>query len=338
MKKLFFIFFIITFFSSIFFSQEIPIYKNDDFNNVETSTESPYKPNLIFERTYSSSEIKNIDINLSYEEIEFSESHSKDFSLELFSNNNKLLPKITHTNNTIKIITTNKETTIGDICKIILYIPKDCRLQNLIIKDINKTNKIINLNNIKADTISINTNKSNISGQYIYGDLTINTNEGNIDFYKILSEKCSIFTKNGQISIKNANFNQLYAISQSKNIKIENFTGEYLYIKNTTGTISADNITADYFDIQNDLGDSSISILEVPTGSSFIKSKSGFIQLFVPVKQDFNLIVHSNNGTFYNKLEKKRFTPRHQYEKHYNKGGASITVNTVSGDIEVDRY
>lgn len=318
MKKLFSFFFTLVFFSLNFFAQNL--------SNI----------NLLTSLSFPPKEIENIKIETTYENLEIVESYSPELSIELFGNNNKILPKIITEEKSLSILSISKKTTPGDFCKIVLYIPTDFILNKIEIKTGQKTNNKISLLNFKTNLLDIETYDSNINCSFVDGNIKIKTVNGNINFDNINSENTSLLTKNGIINLKNAKICQFSALSDSKNINIDNLTSEYLLIKTLAGPISADNLICDYFDIQSESSNISISLKQVPDATSNIKSNSGFVQLFIPTFESFSLEVHSNSGTFFNKLEKKRFTPRHTFKKDYKNGGATISVKTFSGDIEID--
>ena len=324
MKKFFPAFLILAFFSFTVFSQNY--------------ADAKVNANLLSAQTFPQNSIRNLTIETTYENLQVVESYGTDLSLELYCNNNKLLPEITTTENSLTIKSTPKKTTAGDICQIILYIPADTNFENFIIKTGEKNKGNISLANLKSDILNIETYNSNVSGSFLSGNITIKSVNGNVEIDNISSENSAIFTKNGQISIKNAQIRQFSTISDSGIVKINNFTGEYILLKTEAGNIIADNLICDYFDINSKSGDVSISLKETPTGSSNLHSDKGFVQCFIPEEESFTLVVHSTKGTFFNKLDKSRNTPRHDFIKDYNNGGAEIAIKTFSGDIEVDRY
>lgn len=324
MKKLFPVFLILTFFSFRISSQ--------------VQGDAKVNANLLSTQSFPQNTIKNLRVQTSYENLEIVESYGTDLSLELYGNNNLRLPEITTSENSLTITSTSKKTTFGDICTIILYIPADTVFQNCEIKTGEKTTSKINLANLKSNNLNIETFNSDIKGSFITGNIVIKSVSGNVEIDNISSENSAIFTKNGQISIKNAEIRQFSTISDSGFVKIENLTGEYFLGKTEKGTISGDDLVCDYFDISSNSGDISLSLKQAPVGSSTIKSETGFIQCFIQDKDSFTLKVHSTKGTFFNKLDKSRNTPRHQFRKDYNNGGAELSIKTFSGDIEVDRY
>ena len=289
-------------------------------------TQSAYNSNLLSTTAFNASEINDIFINVTFEEIEFSEIYGSEIVIDIYGNNNILLPEIINDKEkrslNISSSEKSKKPTAGDICKIAVYIPAESFFNNFSIEFTNK--QIINIGNIAANNINI-------------FDKTPPANSSNI------------FIQNVKGNLK--------AVSSTGNINIKNYQGEYFSAVTKTGNISCSNITADYFDLKSNTGHISIALDNFPSGSSLISSKTGNVQFFIPTNSyikagqedqadsddngtntGFNLNIHSTNGTFFNKLENKRFSPRQGYEESFNGGGAVISIETVTGNIEVDEY
>lgn len=294
--------------------------------------------NLHSALTYDGNKITNLNIETTYENLEINETYGTDFSIEIYGNNNLLFPIITEDENKVTITSTQKVTTPGDICKIILYMPSEVKFQNIEIKTGKNTHNQININNVKTENMLIETINSDISCQYLRGNLDIKSVNGNITISDFTTTKSTFLSNHGKISLKNGEFSQISVLSQSNTIQIKNLFGEYILIKNNSGNIIADDFATDYFDIETATGNISISLKQAPFAASSIFSPFGFVQLFIPVSYDYNLNIHSNSGTLYDKISKIRLTPRQDYVKTFNQGGPVLSIKTFSGDIEVDKY
>lgn len=280
--------------------------------------------NFISTQSFEKTGIEKFNINLSYENIEFSEIYSDEISIDIYSNNDKLLPTVNKNNDTLEINSKMKLSTPGDYCKIVVYLPKKFSLNNLYVNIGNSKNtKLLCINeftipNIPIKNININSQNTDIKGNNFNSDIKINTVDGNILLTNITSK-------------------QLYIISKNGKINIDNYKGEYIFLK-TDNNINADNILCDYFKVFTNQGSLYLALKQAPLATSYIESTTGLIQLFVPEKNNFNIEVHSSKGTFSDKIINKRFTPRHEYSYSYNQGGASIKINTTIGNIELDNF
>lgn len=312
MRKQIIIICLIFIFPFLLFSQQspIPIYKTSPSNLLKTFS-------------FPSKEILTIELNLTYETFEIKEIYGTDIAIDILGNNNKLLPNVECSNNILNINSTATENTIGDLCTIIIYIPRKFNFQNFLINITNTKNHSIQdivLNDIDSKSISITTKNSNISIK--------NFKNG---------QNLKLITESGNINLENIKTTQLTAISSSGKIKLNNFIGEY-FLVNSNGIIKCQDISANFFDIFSKSSDITLSLNTAPLAHSLIKTETGYILVFIPENENFNLFVHSTNGTFFDKLLNKRFSPRRQYEMSYNKGGAVIQIESFSGNIEIDSF
>lgn len=256
-----------------------------------------------------------MEITTTYEIIQFSTTFSKDLIIDIYGNNNTIIPEINIKNKTLCIETTASYTNPGDICNIIIYLPEKISFKNISILSENKNEKEFLIPDISAENIIIEKVTADIRGKSISGNLILKTVTGDIELNNITS-------------------NQIYLSSKKGNINIKSFEGEYVSIK-TSNKITADDITCDFFDIKSEYGNISLALNKAPESSSYLKSDRGQLQLFIPKDESFDLSVYSSRGFFFDKKMKKRSSPRHEYTISYHKGGPVIHVATKSGNIEL---
>ena len=266
--------------------------------------------NLISTNAIDTSTIKNIDIDLTYESISFSPIYGDEIVVDLYANNNLMLPVIDIDEGrgllTIKTSTKGYNATVGDICKIAVYIPRDVFFDNINITLVSST---FTIDEVKAKDISI-------------------IDRGN---------------KEGRIDIINSNFSSLSILSNSSVLNLEKVKAEYIKCFTKDSNIALKNISSDYFDINTKTGFISVSLSTIPLATSNITTISGNIELFVPNATrsnniGFTLEVYSNKGELNDKINKKKLQPRLGYTRDINNGGAIILLSSERGNIEVSEY
>jgi uncharacterized lipoprotein YehR (DUF1307 family) len=158
--------------------------------------------NLVLRNTFSSTSIRNLKTNLNFENLTFDQTYSDEIIIEIYTNNNKLIPQITITNentpnSTLNITSAKLKNRKGDICSVVLYLPYKYSLQNV----------------------------------------NIHNNYSNIDFKKLDCQELEIENISGQ-TLLNMVFCQSTIISQQNgNIICKNFQSEYFFIDNSNGNI-----------------------------------------------------------------------------------------------------
>lgn len=304
-----------------------------------------FKKNHLTSQDFNSEDVKNITIKTTYETIEFSEIYGTDISIDIYSNNNTILPEIKLENNTLTIkssvITKSKRATPGDICKIIIYLPKDIWLNSLSIlyapelftqkTEPPQKNEEFIIPGINSLNTTIETINTNITGKNITGNIVLKTKNGNIKLENITSKPVS---KTKKITKENI---QLYATTDTGTITLSNFSGSYLSLK-SGNSITARNIATEIFEMKSLEGNIFATLKNSPLATSEIITKSGNIQIFLPKNSSYTINVTSLRGTFIDKIDPQRKTRPHTITKNYNKGGPSINLETLTGTIELESF
>lgn len=337
-KKLFQLFFIIL---SIYFSAGTEELKTSTQNQIQ---DLGFHRNLMTSQSFFSEDVKNLSIETTFETLEFLEIYGTEISIDVYSNNNTILPKITKKNKTLSIkssvITESKKNTPGDKCKIIIYLPKDIWLDNLNIfyapelfsqKKLSSQQQEFTIPKIKSLNTTIETINANITGKNLTGSIIIKTNTGNITIENIMPTQIT-----SSLKINNEDV-QFYAITNTGNITLSNFTGHYLSLK-TKNNITARNIAPEIFEIKTSEGNTVATFKNSPIATSQINSKSGNIQLFMPKNASYSINITSPRGTFIDKIQDQRKNRPHAITKQYNDGGPTINLETIKGTIELENF
>lgn len=207
---------------------------------------------IIYNRIFSATEITNININTTYQDIKVEESKTNDIELTVYGNNKKEVT-ITKMNNSLNI----KKQKYSNFSvgfrrvedEIIIKIPKSYN-KNIYINTISGDISITNFINLSMNLESISGNIDIVSGN----KTTISTRSGNISIKKVnmltstttsgdiniksVNKSCRLKTTSGDIEIKNININTTSSINTvSGDIEIENIGPIYINTKTITGDV-----------------------------------------------------------------------------------------------------
>lgn len=249
--------------------------------------------NLIVSNAFSA--VTNIDFYLSYEDITLENIYGDEILLEIYSNDNHKIPQINQQEETISLTSAKiSKLYSSDYCHIKVYIPYELQLSNL----------------------------------------RISTLSGKIDFQKISAEEISLKTKEGKIQGQNLlAISNISIQSEKGNIDINAVTSETVSGTSTNGSIYFSLLKADYFDFLSTKGLIEINLQTPPKASSYVKTKTGDIEISIQEKSGFDLIVFSTNGIFKDEINNSRFSPRNIYQNSYFGGGAELHISSFSGNV-----
>lgn len=270
--------------------------------------------NLVFKKNYSISDISNLKINLSSEDIYFKTIYGDEISVEVFCNFDKKTPQVDLYKDTLTFSRKAKQTISGVNyeCSIYIYIPEafkfhqveieltsgDCKIEDLLASEGYFS---FTSGDIKADYLEI----PSLEMTFTSGDLKINEFRGQ----------------------------NLVSKSTSGNFTLDIFKGESFSIESTSGDTSLKNVYAEYFDIFSTSGNVELKLSQMIEATSRINTTSGEIELCVPKDSDFEITVDTSSGNFEDRITGRHPNIRDSYYKMYNNGGPAFELISTSGDI-----
>lgn len=158
--------------------------------------------NFVESQVFDVEVINEIDIHLIYEKIQIEKIYGKEVLLEIYSNNNSLLPEVKFQKGKLSIMGNKKKHTKGDFCKIILYLPQEnnCEQMSLAVK-----NYDLNLFDLKIGSLMIKVEEANINIRGLKVDfLDCKSKSGNIflQLEEAILGKSEIFSNKGEILLE----------------------------------------------------------------------------------------------------------------------------------------
>ena len=283
--------------------------------------------------SFSKEQIKNIEIQVTYEDVEIKETYGNEILVEIYSNNRKTVPSISTFSDTLLIESKAHLFLRGTECDIKLYIPQNAKFSNV---KITSASADIEISKINAENIKLHSASGDIDCKILDADEEINLESasGDIEIEEANSKEITVKSNSGEISLNRISSDTLTAqIIGSGEIDINDFYGEYVQVTSKSGDIEIERLDAEYFSLNSASGKISVDMKNIPAASSKINTTSGNVQLFVPHNKGFNLTVSSNSGTFRDRINDNRFVPRSEFSQKYYGGGTDIFIRTTSGEI-----
>lgn len=275
--------------------------------------------NLIFKETYNQNTFNNLDVDLTFEDITINEIYGNDIIIEIFCNNSTRMPKVETQADTIKIQTVTKFTSIGNICRILVYIPQEKNLNNV---KISSTSGDVKLRKLSAANLSVSTASADIDAERVVvsKNVLLKAASGDIDIDNLFADKTVIKTASGDIETEDLTSPDLTIQSASGEIDCKRSKVEYLLTESRSGRIRIYSLHADYFDVSSTSGEVYCHTLFAPKAKSSLKTISGHITFKINDNEAYNLVVSG----------------RKEISKQFNGGGAEVSISTRSGGIDLE--
>ena len=300
-------------------------------------------PNLLKKEEFGADAIENIEVDFSSEDLIVKETYDTScIEVETYCNYKKYAPDVAVSGSTLYIDSARKNTSFfpeptGFSCTVIIYVPQKKDFDEITFKA--SSGDLTLQRHLSAKTeIKIQTSSGDIASESgLFADnIRITASSGNVELYNVDTDELKINTSSGDIKLRKFTGGTGSVNSTSGNIKIEDFASEYAQFKSTSGGMSIKKLDCDYFDAKNTSGGMSLELENAPSASSSAESTSGDIDLYLPMRAKFSVDVSCTSGTFRDKFNNNRMNPRDSYKMNYNGGGATIRLQTTSGDITLE--
>jgi DUF4097 and DUF4098 domain-containing protein YvlB len=189
-------------------------------------------------------------------------------------------------------------------------------------------NTRVSVNRLVVGDVDIEGFSGNVSVGMVTGDLTGKNISGNVMVSHVSGD---------------VNINGLHGVSEisltTGSIELEEVTGE-LTVQLTTGEVSIEAIDLEGLEIDCTSGDIEVDVESAVTFGIFsINVMTGDISLSIAESSAFSLIAKSTNGSIQSDFpfEVVRSIMKSSLKGEYNEGGASITISSFTGGIEVNK-
>lgn len=289
----------------------------------------------LLNKTFSQSQIQNLEINLVYEDVEIKNTYGDEILVEVYSNHKKRIPNIAVNSNTLQITSQKNIMITGLNCTVKIYIPENQTFKDAYIKT---TSSDINIEKMIAQNLEVLSTSGDIECKTLNAEdnLKIHTTSGDIEVDRIETKELTVKSTSGDAELNEIKCETFDAKSTSGEITVNAFSGDYIGTETTSGEIDFYDVDVNCFSFETTSGSVSIDFKKVPEASSKIKTVSGNVQICLP-HDGFTLDVYSSSGTFKDKINDNRFTPRSNYTQKYFGGGSQIEIKTTSGEILLEQ-
>lgn len=300
-------------------------------------------PNLICKEEFNSNSITNLEVKVSSEDVIVQETYdTTNIDVEIYCNYRKYIPEISVSGSTL-FVDGNKQhksffqTPSGYSCTVIIYVPQKKVFEEVLLQASSGDFEIKTLLTAK-DLIQIKTSSGDTNSDIgLFADeIKVSASSGDINLNNIDADEFKAGTSSGDISIKKFTGGTGSVSATSGEIEANEFASEYAQFSSSSGSISIKKLDCDYFDAQNTSGGISVELIKAPIAESSVQTSSGDIDIYLPMREKFSTDVACTSGTFRDKFNNNRFTPRGGYQMNYNGGGAVIKLRSTSGDITLD--
>ncbi|MDD5928448.1 MAG: DUF4097 family beta strand repeat-containing protein [Spirochaetales bacterium] len=290
--------------------------------------------NLAKQEIFSEAEVLNLNINLGSEDLKIEKCTNSEITVEVYTNNKNRIPDISLNKNCLTIIKQKYNISKpGEYCNLVVYIPENKKFETL---EVSTSSGELTADQLIAQTAVISASSGDITlTDCSFEQSNVDTSSGDISIKTITSKKLKTKTSSGRIKFGTITCDSFSVHASSGNISVEKIECETFSAETSSGDITFDKVTADYFDAEASSGDIKLGLEKVPEASSSLKTSSGEQSVFVPKEQGFSLKVSTTSGTFKDRIENNRFSPRGHYTNNYNGGGAQLSLTSTSGDIEL---
>lgn len=273
--------------------------------------------NTTFDKTFYQ-DFKNLDIDLSSENISIKETRNQDFSIEIACNDKSRQPTVNLTNDTIEILgRKNIHFSVGYRCHVYLYVPEGYHFEN----------------------IDIELSSGSLDTDALYGDeIFITSSSGDLKMRKVdAKSKANIKSTSGSIKVSTLYSNDSVKLNSTSGSIVSNKVDSIYFDAHTiSGSMEFNDFFCDSFDIKSTSGSLLMDFSDVPAAKSFIESTSGSIKIFIPGSSSFTLDYETSSGSFSDNRNGNRIRASGSTTQDYNGGGVEISVKTTSGSLVLD--
>ncbi len=157
--------------------------------------------NIVYNEAFDFSAIENLDIYLTYENLQISRIYGEEIVIEIGSNNIKKIPQVTVQDETLRIISKEQKTSRGNKCNVYVYLPQDfdaseIKLHNVsgsITADILQAQNAVLISNISGRTDIATCQTELYKASSVSGNITLQKIA--VDFFDFSSTSGTIFAE-----------------------------------------------------------------------------------------------------------------------------------------------
>lgn len=157
--------------------------------------------NIVYNQAFDFSAIENLDISLTYENLQISRIYGNEIVVEIGSNNIKKIPQVTVQDESLQIISKEQKTSRGNKCNVYVYIPQDFGASEIklnsvsgtISADILQSQNAVHIKNVSGRTDIAACQTEFYTASSLSGNITLQ--KISVDFFDFSSTSGNIFVE-----------------------------------------------------------------------------------------------------------------------------------------------
>lgn len=185
--------------------------------------------NIVYNEAFSFLAIENLDISLTYENLQISRIYGEEIVIEIGSNNIKKIPQVSVQNETLRIISNEQKTSRGNKCNVYVYLPQDfdaseIKLHNVsgsITADILQAQNAVLISNVSGRTDIASCQTELYKATSVSGNITLQKIA--VDFFDFSSTSGNIFAELETAPLASSGITNISGKSQLYYPKSSNF-------------------------------------------------------------------------------------------------------------------
>ena len=157
--------------------------------------------NIVYTENFDFDRIENLEISLTYENLQISRIYGDEIVVEIGSNNRNKIPKVSVQDDALQIKNDNQKARLGDKCTVYVYLPQDFHAQGITIQNVS--------GNITADILQAQNGVvvGNVSGRTDINAcqtelFTVMSVSGNSTLQKVSAEYFEFSATSGNIFVE----------------------------------------------------------------------------------------------------------------------------------------
>ena len=185
--------------------------------------------NIVYNQAFDFSAIENLDISLTYENLQISRIYGNEIVVEIGSNNIKKIPQVSVQDESLQIISKEQKTSRGNKCNVYVYIPQDFDASEIklnsvsgtISADILQTQNAVHINNVSGRTDIVACQTEFYKATSVSGNITLQKIA--VDFFDFSSTSGTVFAELEQTPLASSKITNTSGKSQLYYPKSSNF-------------------------------------------------------------------------------------------------------------------
>ena len=280
----------------------------------------------VYSKSFDGMPYKEIDIDLGAEDFTLRRTASDKMTLEINARVNDNIPLVMQDTKSLKVIQKNKKRKVdGQICMVVLTLPKDCPLAEF---ELSLTSGAATLDPLGAEMVEIGVGNGTLTAQDIRADkeFELSVKGGMAMVASVITNDAEIAADTGSITVGRVSADKQMRLATNAGIvKIENPKTKSLFAAVKRGSLMVKDAFVEEFSVAVDSGTAALALAKPFSRSSSLLVGAGSITLGLPKGSVFYSTATVGKGHF-----ASEFT--------LDSSGPELKVKVGKGTVEVKWY